>query len=267
MSEIGPIGLDAIAAAASRWVSWSWIVAPVMLLSIAAFALRYRLARRSMQRFDAHGAGPWIDGRVCVRGTLAVSAPERAEELLAIARYSRQKKATDPEFVRSSAELRVLLQDGRSIRIAAGTSVKFRLSSLQPESASRKLTHSEGSGDSAIETYAITAANGAPVWLVAHVDVAAGDAPLRASAQLELARLDEVELHFESPRAPETRIDGSYSLLWLSTIVGALLAFSDGWIVVFAPLEVLFGALAVSSLRSTLRYRRALESSSPSPQR
>lgn len=239
MSEFGPVGIDALVDAAWRWLRWAWVILPAMTLAIVTFVLRYRVARQAMQRLDAQGAGPWFDGRTCVRGTLELRGAVDEQGLIEFATLTKRTKAAMPEKLTTNTELRVVLADGRALRVPASTAMRYELGS-KPERAVYKVVSREESGRNELQHGSIRAAPGAPVWLVGFFNVPPGDAAWRSASQIELARLDEVELHFEMPRPPETRIGMDYAVVCTTTLLGVMIAFAEWWQIPLALIQGLF---------------------------
>jgi phage shock protein PspC (stress-responsive transcriptional regulator) len=177
--------------------------------------------------------------------------------LIEFATLTKRSNAAMPEKLTTNTELRVVLADGRAIRVPASTAVRYELGS-KPERAAYKVVSREGSGNNEHQHGSVRAAQGAPVWLVGFFTVPPGDAAWRSAPQIELARPDEVELHFKMARAPETRIGTDYAVVCTTTLLGVMIAFAEWWQIPLALIQVLFAVASVQSLRFVLRDQQLL---------
>jgi hypothetical protein len=241
--------------AAQRWAAFSLLFVPTLALTVVALVLRVRVAARSAARFNADGSGPWLDRRRCLRGTISLATPRKRQS---VARFRRRKKVGDPNTVSLLDEARVLFSDGAELSLPAGTSVHFELGS-RGSIAEYKVVAREGSGNDELQTVEVVVQDGAEVWLVAHAALPVADRAMRSSAAIELASSEGIELHFERPEPPETRFLGTTVLVWAALAAQVLFSFAEGWRVLLLLSQAVFIAAALSSLKSTRGYVRALD--------
>ncbi|MBL8682216.1 MAG: hypothetical protein JNK05_23820 [Myxococcales bacterium] len=263
MIPIGPIGLDALAAIGDEALSWAWLTVPVFLLALAALVLRYRMARTAARRFDSKGNGRWLDGRTSTRATLSSGSGGAAELDVLLASFRRRQKGSDPSVVELAGDVVLTLDSGSIVRLPARSLVSVEVG-VSPKIARRIVAKTESTADGSMLTVQLVAKEGATVWLVAHVESASGDGPLRTGATAVLTSAEGIALHFFKPRADETSFAGAYTLTMFAIANAVLLAMADGPSYVLPAFEGLFALLAVLSIRGSLKNRAALAGDSTS---
>jgi hypothetical protein len=250
------MGTDALAEAFRAWLAWAPLFVSVIVLALVALVMRVRVALDATRRWDAHGAGRWLDGRTCTRGTLSIDG---SGALRPLARYTAPAKSAHSESrpVALTRELRLSLPDGRVARVDEGAFVLFSLG-LQNKIAHRVTVSSEGRGSEKTKTVDVLAKDGAPAWLVAKTHAPPDDGAMRSGAQIELASMDGIELHFTRPEPPEGRCFATYALLCVALFTQAWFGFAEGWTNALLVAQGLLALAAMSSLKNTAGFRRAL---------
>lgn len=250
----------ALGGIAQAWVAGLWLIGPALVLATFAFALRFSVAGRALRRFDRRGEGAWLDGRSARHGVLARQGHDREaiSKWISIGHgYTKKPNArpASPSVVLERA-LGVRLDDGATIELPAGTTVRIGLmdsSRLEVERAGKRVA---GNGDYA---HPVRLAAGAPVWLLAPIEAHRTEAgPMRSMDRLALAPGAAVDLSSEAPVAPECSFSGAYALAWLALVGGAWIATADGWRYPAMALEGLWGALALVSIKNSLGLARGL---------
>jgi hypothetical protein len=255
------MGTSALVEAAQAWLAWAPLFVTVLALALVALALRLRVALAATRRYDANGSGRWLDGRTCTRGTLSIDG---SGALRPLARYTALARSAHAETrpVALTTELRLSLHDGRVLRVDPGAFVQFELGT-EAKIAHRVTVSSQGRGSEKTKTVDVLAKDGAPVWLVAKTHAPVDDGAMRSGAQIELASTDGVELHFARPEPPEARCFAPYVLLCVALFTQAWFGFAEGWTDALLVAQGLFALAAISSVKNTLGFQRALSAQTP----
>lgn len=257
MIELDVTGWAALLDAVARWGALALLFVPTAVLALAALVLRVRLAKRAAQRFGDDGSGAWLDHRRCFHGKLSLAKPRQRQ---CVARFRARKKQGYPITVALTDELRVLLEGGVEVRIPAATAVHFELGS-RASLAENKVVAREGSGSDEVHSVEVVVKDGVEVWLIAHAALPVADGAMRSSSAVELTSNEGIELHFERPEPPETRFLGTFATLCFALTTQALFAFAEGWRSPLLLSQGLFLVLAITSLRNTRTFARALDGS------